>query len=95
MSRPETLRTRWTPEQPCPLPGYPRPQLVRPDWLNLNGLWEYAVTPLEQSAFPAVQGHILVPYAIESALSGVQRALLPDERLWYRRTFAIPAAWLG
>ena len=95
MSRPETLRTRWIPEQPCPLPGYPRPQLVRPDWLNLNGLWEYAVTPLEQSAFPAAQGHILVPYAIESALSGVQRALLPEERLWYRRTFAIPAGWLG
>jgi len=95
MSQPETLRTRWAPEQPCPLPDYPRPQLVRSDWLNLNGWWDYAVTPLEETAFPTPQGRILVPYAIESALSGVQRPLLPEERLWYRRVFEIPEEWLG
>ena len=89
------LQTRWTPDPSCPLPEYPRPQLVRPDWQNLNGSWEYAIVPKEQTGFPPPQGHILVPFAIESALSGVGRALRPEERLWYRRTFKVPQAWQG
>ncbi len=81
------LRTPWTPAEPCPLPEYPRPQLTRPQWVNLNGWWEYAVLPKENPAPSKYDGNILVPYAIESLLSGVQRPLLPDQRLWYRRTF--------
>lgn len=81
------LRTSWAPAEPCPLPEYPRPQLTRPHWVNLNGWWEYAVLPKENPAPSKYDGNILVPYAIESLLSGVQKPLLPDQRLWYRRTF--------
>jgi len=94
---PGNLLTRWaqdvTPENAWH--AYPRPQLVRPDWQNLNGLWEYAITSREHADFPGAQGQILVPFAVESALSGVGRALRPDERLWYRRTFRLPGAWHG
>ncbi len=66
---------------------YPRPQLVRDAWVNLNGLWDYAVTPKNGECPEAWQGKILVPFAMESALSGVGRMLEPGELLWYRRTF--------
>ena len=66
---------------------YPRPQLVRDAWTNLNGLWDYAVTPKNAECPEAWQGQILVPFALESALSGVGRLLEPGELLWYRRTF--------
>ena len=66
---------------------YPRPHLVRDGWTNLNGLWEYAVTPKDGGCPAAWQGQILVPFALESALSGVGRLLEPSELLWYRRTF--------
>lgn len=66
---------------------HPRPQLVRDGWTNLNGLWDYAVTPKDGGQPTAWQGQILVPFAIESALSGVGRMLEPNELLWYRRTF--------
>lgn len=66
---------------------YPRPQLARDSWQNLNGQWEYAVTPAAQTTPPQKwDGQILVPFALESKLSGVQRLLQPDEALWYRRT---------
>ena len=89
------IMTRWAAEvnPVCPLPEYPRPQLVRSAWMNLNGLWDYAVTPIEQTSSAFDDGKILVPFAIESALSGVKRSFLPTEKLWYRRTFEIPAAW--
>lgn len=67
-------------------PEYPRPQLVRPKWTNLNGLWEYAIQPKDAARPAKFEGQILVPYPIESALSGVKRALTPDQKLWYRRT---------
>lgn len=74
---------------------YPRPQFVRDRWLNLNGLWDYAITPKTAAAPAKFDGKILVPFAVESALSGVGRSFTPNDRLWYRRTFAVPAEWAG
>ena len=78
-------------------PEYPRPQMVRKDWMSLNGLWEYAVTPKETENPPGqyADGQILVPYPFESALSGVQKAFLPKQRLWYHRKFTVPPGFLG
>lgn len=74
-----------------PLPEYPRPQLQRDAWINLNGSWDYAVRSRELAVAPAAfDGKILVPFAIESDLSGVKRRVGPGERLWYRRTFTAP-----
>jgi beta-galactosidase/beta-glucuronidase len=68
---------------------YPRPQLVRDDWTNLNGHWDYAITPAEQKNPPTQwDGKILVPFCLESRLSGVQELLGEDEALWYRRSFS-------
>jgi beta-galactosidase/beta-glucuronidase len=84
------LCTPWIPALPIPLPEYPRPQMTRPNWVNLNGLWEYAITPKEAPSPQLYKGNILVPYAIESQLSGVQKPLLPEQKLWYQRTFTDP-----
>jgi len=91
------LMTRWAAQVDAanPLPEYPRPQMVRKAWLNLNGLWQYAVLDRNAPQPTQYQGSILVPYPIESALSGVGKPISPDQRLWYRRTFTIPAAWRG
>jgi hypothetical protein len=76
------------------LPEYPRPQLERDEWLNLNGLWEYAITESSQTGIPSkYDGKILVPFCIESALSGVMKPLNPHQTLWYRRKFNIPKEW--
>ena len=91
------LFTRWA-KQVSPdnvWPEYPRPTMVRPDWTNLNGLWEYAIVPRESGKPEAWDGRILVPFAVESALSGVRRPVSPDQRLWYRRTFERPALHEG
>jgi beta-galactosidase/beta-glucuronidase len=77
----------------APLPEYPRPQLVRNDnWKNLNGLWSYAIIPKTQSEPAKYEGNILVPFAVESALSGVGRTVGKDSTLWYRNMISIPAA---
>ncbi|HQN44295.1 MAG TPA: hypothetical protein PLA25_09185, partial [Anaerolineaceae bacterium] len=91
------LKTRWAADvdPDCPLPEYPRPQLTRSEWHNLNGLWDYAVTPLQAAMPERFDGKILVPFAIESALSGVGRALSPEETLWYQREFEVPQNWHG
>jgi hypothetical protein len=92
------LVTRWAAEvsPESALPEYPRPQMVRTDWLNLNGLWDYAVTARSAEQKPAAwDGKILVPFCIESAISGVMKPLRPDQRLWYRREFSIPDGWAG
>ncbi len=72
---------------------YPRPQLVRELWQNLNGLWDYAILTKTSAAPTKFDGKILVPFAVESALSGVGKTFTPDDRLWYRRTFSIPKEW--
>ena len=86
------LETPWTKDvSPSnALPDYPRPQFARPDWVNLNGLWQYAVQPSGDEQPKEWDGEILVPYPIESALSGVKKQVQPNERLWYRRTFDRP-----
>jgi hypothetical protein len=90
------LLTRWAREvSPTnALPEYPRPQLVRKDWLNLNGLWEFQ-PGIGGQAVPVGQtlsGKILVPFPIESALSGV---MAHHDEAWYRREFSVPPGWKG
>ena len=77
-----------------PLPEYPRPQLERVAWQSLNGLWDYAIGPKEGEQ-PAPEGKILVPFAVESALSGVGRHITADDALWYSTRFSIPKKWKG
>ncbi|GAB4340863.1 MAG: glycoside hydrolase family 2 TIM barrel-domain containing protein [Candidatus Abyssubacteria bacterium] len=91
------IMTKWADEidPAAPLPEYPRPQMVRPKWLNLNGLWEYAITAKDAEQPRAFDGKILVPFAIETALSGVNKPLLPKQKLWYRRSFTVPETWRG
>ena len=92
------LKTRWAAEvspSNC-LPEYPRPQMVRKEWQNLNGLWDYALTPSDQITIPAnYSGQILVPFPYESSLSGIGKPSPIQQRLWYHRTFLIPTGWAG
>jgi hypothetical protein len=64
--------------------------MTRPQWVNLNGGWDYALLPKNDPAPERYEGQILVPYALESLLSGVQRPLLPGQHLWYHRCFSNP-----
>ena len=91
----DKIRTTWA-EKIDPnnvLAEYPRPQLERSEWMNLNGLWSYAITDLKATKPAAFDGQILVPFAVESALSGVQKRVTKENLLWYERTFTIPAKW--
>ena len=75
------------------LEAYPRPIMERRDWKNLNGLWDYAITPVNQPAPESYDGKILVPFAVESSLSGVKRNVGKDNLLWYERNFTVPSGW--
>ena len=76
------------------LPDYPRPQMVRNSWMNLNGLWQYTILPKAEENIPAAYaGKILVPFAVESALSGVGKTVGKDSLLWYERTVAVPSSF--
>jgi len=88
------LRTKWA-DQVGPdnaLPEYPRPQLTRADWRNLNGRWQFAAATQDEQppVGRTLAEHILVPYPVESQLSGLERH---EDRMWYRRTFTVPADW--
>ena len=73
----------------CPLPEYPRPQMVRDSYINLNGEWDYAITPMKVDN-PQYSGKILVPFSPEAVLSGVEHILQPDEFFYYKRYFTLP-----
>ena len=92
------MMTRWakdvTPE--TALPEYPRPMMVRDRWVNLNGLWEFTIVSADELERPAqFDKRILVPFAAESALSGIKQSIVETDRLWYRRTFEVPDEWKG
>jgi len=77
------------------LAEYPRPIMERNDWVNLNGLWDYAVLPRGGQEPAQFSGKILVPFAIESSLSGVGQRVGDENELWYKRTIKLPANWKG
>ncbi len=89
------IQTKWAEQviSQNPLPEYPRPILVRSEWQNLNGLWNYAILAKGNGLPAKFDGKILVPFAIESALSGVQKSVGQANELWYERSFTVPAAW--
>lgn len=91
----DRIKTKWaeTIDPNNVLPEYPRPIMERPDWVNLNGLWEYSIQPVGQNEPQKFDGNILVPFAVESSLSGVQKDLGKDKELWYKRTFNIASDW--
>lgn len=91
----DRIKTVWTEKvDPAkPLPEYPRPILERDQWLNLNGLWDYAILPKGSGMPQSFAGKILVPFAIESSLSGVQKNVGDENELWYNCTFNVPANW--
>ncbi len=91
------LKTRWTDkvDYNCPLPEYPRPQLVRNEWQNLNGRYEYAITGLTEKIPDKFDGEIIVPFAPECYLSGVCKTIEPDNYLWYRKKFVLKDSFAG
>lgn len=93
----DKIRTKWAEEvNPSNVhQEYPRPQLVRESWQNLNGLWNYAITSLNAQQPAQYDGEILVPFAVESALSGVMKPLTEKDLLWYEREFTVPSKWLS
>ena len=89
------LLTRWTSTASKELPWnqYPRPQWVRDNWVNLNGPWNYSITRKSNKSIRTIEGQILVPFCIESYLSGVQKVMKPNQLLWYQRNFNLPENW--
>ena len=92
----ESVLTRWGAaiDTASVLPEYPRPSLQRDAWMNLNGLWEYAITTT-MSEPSSMAGQILVPFPAESSLSGVGTTLDDGSYLWYKCTFTLPSEWEG
>ncbi|HXG24801.1 MAG TPA: glycoside hydrolase family 2, partial [Chthonomonadales bacterium] len=96
------MRTRWSQNISSnnARPDYPRPNALRKEWQSLNGLWEFAFDDANRGRAEgwmcghALSERILVPWAFEAALSGIGKGNEIHERVWYRRTFEIPTAWL-
>ncbi len=91
----DKIKTRWASQVNVNnvLPEYPRPIMERAEWQNLNGLWDYAILPVGKQTPTSFDGKILVPFAVESSLSGVQKRLGNENELWYRREFTVPSNW--
>ena len=91
------MLTRWAKDvKPNKVhPEHPRPQMTRAQWQNLNGLWAYAITAKDAGQPAQWDGEILVPFPVESALSGVMKRVSEQQRLWYYRTFKLPSKWKG
>jgi len=89
------LKTQWASQLNVdePLPEYPRPQLKRTKWENLNGQWDYGITNQAGEAPVTYDGKITVPFAVESSLSGVKKRVGNDEAVWYRTKFEVPTSW--
>ncbi len=93
----DRIKTPWT-DNVDPnnvLPEYPRPQMVRGEWMNLNGLWNFEMTGKGTAEPARYGGQILVPFAVESSLSGVMKTVTENDELWYNRTFKVPSSWRG
>lgn len=91
------ISTQWS-EQVNPdnvLPEYPRPIMERTEWKNLNGLWDYAIIEKGKHTPSVFDGKILVPFAVESSLSGVSKTVGAEKELVYRRAFDVPSSWKG
>ena len=91
----DKIKTQWANKinTSAVLPEYPRPIMERNEWKNLNGLWEYAITDLGGNVAAHFDGQILVPFAVESSLSGVGQRVGAKKELWYSRSFEVPVAW--
>ena len=91
----DKIKTQWANKinTSAVLPEYPRPIMERNEWKNLNGLWEYAITDLGGNVPAHFDGQILVPFAVESSLSGVGQRVGAKKELWYSRSFEVPVAW--
>ena len=92
---PGDLMTRWAAEvDPAnPHPEHPRPQMVREAWQNLNGLWQFEIAGKDDPQPAQFARQILVPFPVESALSGLKQRVEPKDRMWYRRSFSVPDGW--
>src|SRR5690554_3691021 len=91
----DKLKTKWASgiDVNNVLPEYPRPIMERGEWQNLNGLWKYAIQPVGKPKPANFDGDILVPFAVESSLSGVQKRVGDNNELWYQREFTVPSKW--
>lgn len=93
----DKIKTEWASQinSSNVLPEYPRPIMERNDWKNLNGLWNYAIIGKGERIPEDFQGKILVPFAVESSLSGVGKNVGEKHELIYQRSFDVPSAWRG
>ena len=93
----DKIKTKWA-ENVSPENAwqeYPRPQFERGNWINLNGLWEYSILNKNEPEPEDFKGNILVPFCVESSLSGIMEEVKPNERIWYKRRFELPSNWGG
>jgi beta-galactosidase/beta-glucuronidase len=93
----EMIKTKWADKIDIQkvLPEYPRPIMERKEWQNLNGLWQYSITSANSPKPQKFDGNILVPFPVESSLSGVMKSVGKDKALWYKKIFNIPSSWKG
>lgn len=93
----EKIKTAWAEKIDVKnvLPEYPRPIMERADWMNLNGLWDYSILKAGLPEPTQFDGQILVPFPVESSLSGVMKTVGSENEVWYKRTFEVPAKWKG